>query len=1122
MNYTKSICLIAIFLLNVAVNNAQTQLGDYAMEKYSVIHPSPEVASLMKYVDYPVSYFTGQPKIEIPIYTLTEGSLSIPIFLSYRGGGLKQNELPGKISYGWTLIAGMTISRNMCGLPDECHINAGRQNTIRGLFNLNSSDIALRNNIINRTLDYDPTTISSEYATYYTDCADYEAGRVDFANDIYKFYGLGISGTFIFDQSQKIELSTSSPITLDSYQGWKHYGYSFTDKDETKYTFGANGVEYTKIPINAEPYQSTDSLIYESAWHITQLKSISGDIINFDYSEPIYKIDKLEPIQYFYRYEQTYFYNNIDRTSLSTRTIKHQERNLISIRSKSSTIRFHYTNNNNKLEAISVHKNDNDTTELWRYSIIRGDSRNMTEIKQIVNSKSLQLYKFDYISKNNTSELAMDYWGYCNGANNTSILPNILGYENIDYKKGNREPNVSYAKEGILNRIDYSTGGYTTFNWEQNDYSYVADNGGYLKDNPQIKISKDTIKLRGTKVQEWLSHSKFLKKGDMCSIDMSRYLEPLMSSGCVFQLEFSSEYNNSYHVSEYPQLNIYRNGQIKNRYYIDKENSKQKIYITGDSAEYKFEIKYPRAFAGMSDIDINAYWGNINQITTDWDNYGYINLMFETNRIIYDDIIKPWGGLRIAEIASFPNIGSSITKQYKYRTKINGKTYSTGVVNSLPYNAFRGYAYFNDGSLGYNISNVYGICSNGIDKTVDGEIGIEYSEVWETIKNPYCGSIGYFFDTHKEHPDVEDCLFSDFVPKGLKTLTDNGYMRGNIKEKHFKGKLTDSDNEDLYKTITYNYNHRLTNSHPVYTGPLYTVCNFDFISLIDGKNDDTLAKTYTICKYNVYPYNKLLSSETTWEKQLNSGNEHTKIITYSYYGTNSLFNPNPCQSFIKSTSYQNSKNKTITSYYTYHKQNGSPIDKKELEIVVIDDIVKFARRFEYDSNGRITNTYSGCGGMHFSTNFTIPQNVRESATFPPIDKLEYHYNYDSNGNITQIEYNNQILASYLWGYAGKHPIVEAKGVKYDELLLVAKNHNYNEQTYITEVNLSDMFKDIRSRFIGKEILTYTFHWLIGMATSTDSTGITTTYLYDDFGRLNGIKDTNDYFINKYDYNYVGF
>ena len=67
----------------IYANNSE----DYTATQYTQIPPSPEVASLMKYIDIPVSHFTGLPQINIPLYTITEGSLKIPISLSYRGGG---------------------------------------------------------------------------------------------------------------------------------------------------------------------------------------------------------------------------------------------------------------------------------------------------------------------------------------------------------------------------------------------------------------------------------------------------------------------------------------------------------------------------------------------------------------------------------------------------------------------------------------------------------------------------------------------------------------------------------------------------------------------------------------------------------------------------------------------------------------------------------------------------------------------------------------------------------------------------------------------------------------------------------------------------------------------------
>ncbi len=43
----------------------------------------PNASSLGKYTDLPVDLSTGIPSIEIPIYSLVEGPLTLPVKLSY-------------------------------------------------------------------------------------------------------------------------------------------------------------------------------------------------------------------------------------------------------------------------------------------------------------------------------------------------------------------------------------------------------------------------------------------------------------------------------------------------------------------------------------------------------------------------------------------------------------------------------------------------------------------------------------------------------------------------------------------------------------------------------------------------------------------------------------------------------------------------------------------------------------------------------------------------------------------------------------------------------------------------------------------------------------------------------
>ena len=106
-------------------------------------------------------------------------------------------------------------------------------------------------------------------------------------------------------------------------------------------------------------------------------------------------------------------------------------------------------------------------------------------------------------------------------------------------------------------------------------------------------------------------------------------------------------------------------------------------------------------------------------------------------------------------------------------------------------------------------------------------------------------------------------------------------------------------------------------------------------------------------------------------------------------------------------------------------------------------------------------------------------------------------------------------------FDNQHPIVEAKDIAYEDLFAIASGYGYTEGIYLSDMHLfvDAIRKD--NRLKDKEVITYTYHWLLGMATATDSRGVTTTYTIDDFGRLSGIKDNNGYFIKKYTYKYNG-
>src|SRR5580698_2617890 len=119
MNYIKkSLILLACFCycLSYAQDTSNT-IGHVSIS-------SPTAASLGKYGDIPVSYHTGIPEIDIPIYTIKAGSIEMPISLSYHASGLKVEEEASWVGAGWALNAGGVITRTVIGAADDRGLNS--------------------------------------------------------------------------------------------------------------------------------------------------------------------------------------------------------------------------------------------------------------------------------------------------------------------------------------------------------------------------------------------------------------------------------------------------------------------------------------------------------------------------------------------------------------------------------------------------------------------------------------------------------------------------------------------------------------------------------------------------------------------------------------------------------------------------------------------------------------------------------------------------------------------------------------------------------------------------------------------------------------------------------------
>ena len=111
--------IIAYFLIIPITLRAQNLLNDeQTYQNFSAL--SATAQSFSKISHTPVNLFTGQIKIDLPLYQKKVGSLDFNISLMYTGGnGIKVEDQGSTVGRGWLLNTGGIITRNRRGRCDD-------------------------------------------------------------------------------------------------------------------------------------------------------------------------------------------------------------------------------------------------------------------------------------------------------------------------------------------------------------------------------------------------------------------------------------------------------------------------------------------------------------------------------------------------------------------------------------------------------------------------------------------------------------------------------------------------------------------------------------------------------------------------------------------------------------------------------------------------------------------------------------------------------------------------------------------------------------------------------------------------------------------------------------------
>ena len=262
--FYKVLCLMMMALCSVC---GFAQISDVPSLP-ELATPSPKATMMDRFGYYPTNLYTGLIDITVPNYTIDAAGVQIPIEFKYHASGLKYDDLPMELGYGWTLMAGGTVSYQARGVGLYPPTGTG----IYSPFLKEYSDVALDD----RTGSIDSDQLQLEYIINgtkdsYTHVDYFRDSEYDVYN--YSFLGHSVQAYMLYDGSNftvphtPLRLSPGHiPMAWDE-QG-NQYTFRTTEYDDCKrnITFylteivSADKADTVKFEYNIQAWLSEHSL----------------------------------------------------------------------------------------------------------------------------------------------------------------------------------------------------------------------------------------------------------------------------------------------------------------------------------------------------------------------------------------------------------------------------------------------------------------------------------------------------------------------------------------------------------------------------------------------------------------------------------------------------------------------------------------------------------------------------------------------------------------------------------------------------------------------------------------------------------------------------------------------
>lgn len=1109
---------------------------------------SPEVALLGRFGDIPVGHYTGTAEVSVPLYTLKVDNIEIPLALSYHTSGIKVADEATWVGLGWNFMPEGTITQEIRGREDywldggDGFNNSSGYDDFKSLFpTLYSENQNFRSQIgfseTNDGLSGVGHGAGPEDSQEIIIRLKEKKGQPDIF--IYNFYGY--SGKFFFNPENKNEIlfmeSNGDVKFSKNSQGW----IATSNKGDRFYFYA---IEKSKT-------DQTDYTDIGYTFKVTKIELASGKVVNFTYQD--------ESTRQEYPTEVAHITNFTMSPSVNTsyNTTINQKKTLIGIETDDVKIDFNLDNREDirpsfstapikKIASIDIRsKYPNKKVKSFVFNTSYFPTNFISTVEEGYKNKRLKLNSIQevnyneqgaavqnippYIFEYDTSYImpskmsSSDFYGYYNGSNNGTLLPDLRFFDYLDtppyknynlnvtypYNGANRYTNQNYITTNILKKVTYPTGARTEFEYESNTF-----NNQFIPTQQQVQSANkdESVTHRGAST---IPGGYYFLKSTPFKLPKSKKIN---FSNTIFDGYMGPSYPQT-HYDYYQMLNCkiqLHKTKTVNGQYTDTILKEWKVDVAGSVFEQTHQQKWDEDFEVPFDSDPTTEYyvyvsNGIQYNSSDGTHFAVVSSRFR----YYDDSqidtsVSYGSGIRVKSIKNYENSILLSHKEYSYTggklihkfeplNLIKGATHkSQPTVQSLGCYIEPSIAVFNDLSV------------NSSDFGLGGSKPFGYSQVTEKDINVFNGTAKgftkYYFTNN---------LPTGTVLKGIPKvdLPSNG-------ENIFIEKFDQNQNKLI---ATENYFDNLPNAYGIYP-------SFSIINTSTGPYDP---------RYTAYP---------AWVNGC-------PIVGVSYTGS-TYMNPEPTTKYrfvfnplitgkrrlmrTINTSYLNGKAMVERTDLSYTSSGDLDISKTTTsEGKVIETDYDYA---EDVNNTRLVN--KGMTGIplsievnsgstqvsHIETKYDnlnnyLPSSVLSATIGVSSMDTEVTYDkYDAKGNLLQYTRKDGIPVALIWGYGNTQPIAKVEGSTYDQAMALVgasdivtqSDQDVNSVTETTFINTLDLFRKNNGRQL---ITTFSYDPLIGVTSITPPSGIREVYKYDSANRLQQVVDVNGNALKEYTYHY---